>query len=196
LQFPIYGDATIEGLFVRFLGDRALYERYCAEAHADAAEPDGAGYRLTQSERLALWIYTSTDAGWYERINGELWGAACSAEVWELSGILNAALAKFPPCNRIVYRGFRTADLDAFLATYGIGNVIRWPGFTSSTLDPEKAFEGNVLFTIRSQNGRILGAYADKPAEEEVLFPSGCRFLIVSLERREDVALIELDERP
>jgi hypothetical protein len=183
-----------EEVFVLFLGERMLYEQCVTESRIlDQADH---GHGLTEAERLAIWIYTSTDAGWYARINGELWNPPCSAEVALFASVLNVALGNIPPCDRIVYRGYNADDLDAFLGTYGIGDVIRWPGFTSSTLDPAKAFEGNVLFTIRSQKGRILGQYADKPAEEEVLFPTGCRFLIISVERRDDVAFIELEERP
>lgn len=182
-----------QAVIVQFLGDRPAYER-CLASSGIESEPEP-GYGLSGAERLAIWIYTSTDEDWYNRINGELWGA-CGAAVTAFADLLNTALAKIPPCNHHVYRGYNVSDLDAFLATYGVGDLIRWPGFTSSTLDPAKAFAGNVFFTIRSQKGRILGNYADKPFEEEVLFPSGCRFLVLFVERREGDALIELEERP
>jgi len=192
LSFPIDGDEDVEEAFVHFLGDRALYERCCAEAELDdnAIDPNG----LTVSERLAIWIYSSTDDDWYERINDELWHPPESAEVAALSQLINAALQKLPVHAGLTYRGYYAADLDPFLAMFEPTAVIRWPGFTSSSVVPEKAFSGNILFAIRSQNGRILGLYADKPDEEEVLFKSGSRFVVVSVERREDLAVIELEE--
>lgn len=194
MKFPIDGDDAIEELFVQFLGDRALYERCCAEANLDNDEEDDFG--LTLSERLAIWVYSSTDDGWYARINGELWNGPCSEGVLLFAEVLDAALDKLPPYEGQVYRGYTASDLDAFLDQYGVGALIRWPGFTSSSLDPEKAFAGNVLFIIRSQSGRILGDYADKPFEDEVLFPKGSLYLVTSLERRENFAIIELEERP
>lgn len=177
-------------MFVQFLGDHARFEFCCNEAEIEAYDPLG----LSAAERLAVWIYSSTDDGWYARINGELWNGPCSDQVLKMAALLNSGLSKLPPYHGKVYRGFNTPDMDAFLETYGIGGLIRWPGFTSSTLNPEKAFEGNVLFIIHSKSGRILNSYADKPSEEEVLFSSACRFVVISLEREEDFAIIELEE--
>ncbi|HLZ05063.1 MAG TPA: ADP-ribosyltransferase domain-containing protein [Bradyrhizobium sp.] len=192
IAFPIDGDRALDDLFVRFLGGRALYEDCCVSSRIDddPAEPNG----LSSAERLAIWIYSSTDQHWYERINGELWSPSCSTEVQQFSEILNVALRKLPTHDGIVHRGYYAADLDEFCETYDVGIVVRWPGFTSTSAVREEAFPGNVLFTIRSYSGRILGLYADKPSEREILFPSGTRYRVTFMERDDDVVVIELEE--
>src|SRR5262245_22001524 len=61
LSFPIDGDEEVEEVFVQFLGDRPLYESCCAEARLANDGDDANPHRLTASERLAIWVYSSTD---------------------------------------------------------------------------------------------------------------------------------------
>jgi hypothetical protein len=187
-------DKAIERMFVRFLGDRALYRRYRDETKAARAKRAGPDYGLSEFEQLAIWIYSCTKGSWHQRINSELWRGPCSVEVSMLTHLLSRALTKIPPCTQIVYRGYLTEDIDGFLPRYAVGARVIWPAFTSSTLVPEKAYEGNILFTIRSQSGRTIATFSEDPSQEEVLFPCGCHFQINSVERREDDALLELEE--
>ena len=193
VSFPIDDDHDVEAVFVRFLGEFAVY----ADCRHRSKVEDGVDLNgLSAAERLAIWIYSSTDSDFYARINGELWSPPCSAEVSEFSEILHLALRKLPAHDGITYRGYNAANFDDFLDQFEPGITIRWPGFTSSTLDRAEAYEGNVLFIIRSHNGRILGLYADDPGEREVLFPGGTRFQVLSVERDDDAAVIELEEVP
>jgi hypothetical protein len=144
---------------------------------------------------MAIWVYSSTDENWYEVINGVLWGAR-SGDVSAFAAILNSALSKLLTYEGTVYRGYTPPDLDEFVRSYDPGMYIRWPGFTSTTGNREKAFSGNVLFRIKVKSGRILGDYADKSEEEEVLLPSGARVYVLALERDGDAVIVDLEERP
>jgi hypothetical protein len=94
-----------------------------------------------------------------------------------------------------VYRGYTPPDWGQFVDYIDhVGEPITWWGFLSSAKTPEKAFMGNVFFTIRSHHGRELGDYADKPAEDEVTFPAETQFLVVALEPVEGMLLVELEE--
>ena len=55
------------------------------------------------------------------------------------------------------------------------------PGFTASSLDPNRAFGGNVTFTIDSQNGKYIAPYAgDFARQQEVLFDKNSRFEVLA----------------
>jgi hypothetical protein len=163
-----------ESVFIDIVGgDRDVYEQ-CAEEAMSRKVPH---YGLTFEERMAIWIYSSTDARWYERINGSLWKPVGSdPKVTIFARLLNKALQRLPEFQGTVYRGYRAHDLAAFTERYIREQVILWPGFTSTSHRREKAFTGNVLFRILSKTGRLLGEYADAPSEEEVLIPSGSTF--------------------
>lgn len=88
-----------------------------------------------------------------------------------------------------VYRGIKSASLDAFLADYDVGKIMTWDRFTSATRKPEHAFYGDVLFIIESKTGRALSG-----DEEEVLFMPGTSFKVLGLERRGDNAVISMEE--
>jgi hypothetical protein len=181
-------------MFIALLGgDEALYDRCLAEA-LTGPNPSG----LSDVERMAIWVYSSTDQKWYERINSELRGGAPSLTVQIFAELWNTALDQLPNHVGVVYRGFYAADLDGatdqILRAYDASALIEWHAFTSSSKDVKKAFPGNVLFIIRSQSGRVLGPYADKPAEEEILFKAGSRYNVTALEREADYLIVQLDE--
>jgi hypothetical protein len=184
--------AAVKTLFVRFLrGGETLYERCCKKAKIDTPGP----CNLEPDERLAVWIYTATEARWYERINGSLRGLHHDPDVQFFAEILNEALAKLPRFEGDVYRGMTVPDLDVMAQRYVAGETLGWISFTSCSKVPEQAFHGNVIFIITSQNGRIIGEYADKPTEEEILFRTGFVFEVVAAERRGGRLVIQVAER-
>jgi hypothetical protein len=164
-NFPIGSPDEVKALFLRLLGsDVAQYEQGRQEA-LSKSNPQS----LSDDERLAIWFYSSTDDLWYTRVNRELWTLSPSDDIAFFAELLNAAIAKLQPESGTVFRGYRTADLAAFLAGHRVRQTIRWPGFSSSSRILGQAFPGNVLFVIKSKTGKILGSYADRPAEAEIL---------------------------
>lgn len=189
--FQTNDTATVKAVICRLTGgDDATYDSWCQEAGVSAL----CSFGLTADERLAIWIYSSTDDRWYERINRELRELNPCDDVKFFAQLLNEALEKTPVFAGQAYRGMTVPDIDAHIEDYDIGKVVPWAAFTSSTRDLAKAFSGNVLFIISSQNGRVLGAYADKPAEEEVLFKAGSKFRVLAAERLDGLLIISVAE--
>jgi NAD:arginine ADP-ribosyltransferase len=145
-------------------------------------------------EALAMFVYT-TPMPWHEQINKALWQRLPNKGVLTFADALNSALTKIPPYGGVAYRGFTADNLDAFSKRYRRGHPIRMLGFTSASISPDKAFNGNVLFTIRSHTGGILWMWAaDYGETDEVVFPSGSLFNVISVERHEDKAFVALEE--
>ena len=154
------------------------------------------GGTVLNYEALAIYAY-STELTWHERINSELWRGDPSADVVLFTSVLNSTLTKLPPYllnSRVVYRGFKADNLDAFLRRYRVGHQVTFPAFTSATFKRELAFGGNVLFTIRTLTGKAIWYLAANFDEMEVLIPSGRSFRVIDVERHSEAAVISLDE--
>ena len=189
--FPTTDAVDVKAMLCRLTGgDDNDYDSWCGDAHVSTACP----YGLSADERLAVWIYSSTNDSWYERINRELRELNPSEDVRFFAQLLNEALEKLPAFVGEVYRGMTVPDLDAHVDDYEIDVIVPWAAFTSSSREITKAFDGNVLFSIASQNGRGLGVYADKPSEEEILFCSGSKFRVLAAERRDGFLIISVAE--
>ena len=117
-----------------------------------------------------------------------------STAVSSFARILNNALQKLPRHVGAVYRGYESRRLSADFAKYPLGAVVEWPGFTSSTTDEDMAYDGNMLFTILSRTGRILGSYSDIPHELEVMFRTGTKFRVLRAEQVGSDVVIEMEE--
>ncbi|TIS65600.1 MAG: hypothetical protein E5W92_19850 [Mesorhizobium sp.] len=149
-------------------------------------------------EALAFYVY-STGVSWHDHINGSLWSGNASPEVLQFVDVLNRALGKLPPYvlnEGLVYRGYRTDDAEALAARYTVGQVVRFPGFTSAAFREEDAFYGNVLFTIRALTARRIWFLAADYYENEVLIPAGRSFQVVDVTTSYGRAAIFLDELP
>ncbi len=181
---------TYQDVFIGFIGDEALFERYCRAARVYDPGP----HDLSGAERLAVWIYACANIDWQLRINRELWDGEASGAVEGMEAILNAALRRLPRYTGRVYRAFNEPDLDDMLREYIAGGTVLWFEFASCTPDLDVAREGNVLFIVNSRNARLLGAYAEDPDSGEVVFCSGSRFRVRAVERRKAFAVIELEE--
>ncbi len=95
---------------------------------------------------------------------------------------LNLALEKLPPHSGLVYRG---TDLPPeVLAQYQPGAVVTEAAFVSTSVDPavarSPAFAGNVEFRIVSATGRDISSLSLISHEQEVLFPSGMQFYVIT----------------
>lgn len=149
-------------------------------------------------EALAFYVY-STGVAWHDHINGSLWSGNPSREVLQFANVLNRALGKLPPYvlnEGLVFRGYRTVDAEAFAARYKVGEVVRFPGFTSAAFREDDAFYGNVLFTIKALTARRIWFLAADYEENEVLIPAGQSFQIVGVRASHGRAAIFLDELP
>jgi hypothetical protein len=191
ISHPIDGDYAVQDAFVQFLGKQRDFDDCCKRSGLKDG-PDAAG--LSAADRLSIWVYTSHFSAWYVQINSELWSGAPSAAVAGFTRILNNALKKLPNYQGLVFRGYESRNFTADLAKYTVGATITWPGFTSTTTDPNEAYDGNMLFTIYCRSGRILGDYADVPAEQEVTFVTDTKFRVLDVERRGSAVVIELLE--
>lgn len=190
ISHPIDGDSALDDVFVQFLG-KPSFDDCCLRSRAW----DGVDARnLSTAERLAIWVYTTDFSRWYLQINAELWGGTPSTAVSNFARILNNALQKLPQHVGAVYRGYESKRLSADFAKYPVGAVVEWPGFTSSTTDEDMAYDGNMLFTILSRTGRILGSYSDIPREQEVTFRTGTKFRVLRAEQIGSDVVIEMEE--
>lgn len=98
------------------------------------------------------------------------------ASVAAFRDTLNDALDKLPDRPGVTRRGTNLpADV---LARYQPGQVVTELGFTSTG----KPFNGNELFKIHGKHGKLVQPYSAHPSEEEVLFRSGTKFVV--LDRR------------
>ncbi|HEX5811697.1 MAG TPA: ADP-ribosyltransferase, partial [Pseudonocardia sp.] len=110
---------------------------------------------------------------------------------------VSSVLAKLPPTPGTVYRGTTLSDDE--LARYQPGERVIEPGFTASSLDPTRAFGGNVTFTIDSVNGKYVAPYAGTFAgQQEVLFDKNSQFEVLSrdVDPQTGKTEIELSEVP
>jgi hypothetical protein len=190
-SFPTDDAVAIKEMLCRLIGgDDGDYNSWCNEARVSEACPLG----LSCEERLAIWVYSSTNDRWYERINRELRELHPCDDVRFFTELLNEALEKLPAFHGEVFRGMTVPNIDDHVDDYDVGVEVIWDAFTSSSRQITKAFDGNVFFTIASQNGRVLGVYADKPSEEEILFRAGSKFKVLAAERRDGVLIISVAE--
>jgi len=151
---------------------------------------------LYNFEALAFYVYT-TGLAWHEYLNAELWKDVPNPNCIVFRDVLNAALDKVPLYKArggVVYRGYRTENIEAFLKGYTPETNIVFPGFTSAAFTPEHAFGGNVLFIIKALTARAVRYVSANFYEYEVLIPAGRTFHVRDVQRSEGRAVILMDE--
>lgn len=135
--------------------------------------------RLTSEEQLALADYTGSG---YQDLNSALRSDALDASQHARIDALNNALEKLPAYQGPVIRGTNLPP--EVLAQYQPGEVITEDAFLSTTTNEAVArsptFAGNVEFRILSSTGRDISFVSMFPGEQEILFPAGTRFYVVS----------------
>ncbi|MGO9153601.1 ADP-ribosyltransferase [Mycobacterium sp.] len=134
---------------------------------------------LTWDDRLALADYTGSG---YEDLNRALRSDALDASHHARIDALNNALEKLPAYQGPVIRGTNLPP--EVLDQYRPGEIITEDAFLSTTTNTAVArsptFAGNVEFRILSSTGRDISSLSMFPGEQEILFPPGTRFYIVS----------------
>jgi hypothetical protein len=148
---------------------------------------------MSADEQVAIWTYTSDD-GWHQRINEELWENRATREVTDFAYYLDATLRSAFKFHGPVYRGYTSDDLEDFVQGYSVGAVQEFPAFTSTTKDLNQAFVGNVLFVISAQHGGDIEELSALPAEQEVLFSTRTKFRTLAKEMTGNTAIIELEQ--
>ncbi|OBG30628.1 ADP-ribosyltransferase [Mycobacterium sp. E3198] len=146
---------------------------------ADEGEHPDPGDRLTSDDLSALSHYTGFG---YSDLNDALRSDALDASQHARVEALKSALNKLPPYEGPVVRGTNLPP--EALAQYRPGEFIIEKGFMSTTVNTAVArsptFAGNVEFRILSSTGRDISSFSTFPAEQEILFPAGTRFYVVS----------------
>jgi ADP-ribosyltransferase exoenzyme len=151
---------------------------------------------LTSEHLSAVADYTGLG---HEDLNSALRNGTMDASQQARVEALNQALGKLPPHSGLVFRG--TGLPPEVLAQYQPGAVVTEDAFVSTSVDPavarSPAFAGNVEFRIVSETGRYISSLSSISHEQEVLFPSGLQFYVIS--RRTDpltgTIIIEMAER-
>jgi hypothetical protein len=150
-----------------------------ADGPVDGGDPPTFIYGLTWDDLGALADYTGYG---YEDLNGALRSDAVDASQHARVEALSNALEKLPAYQGPVIRGTNLPP--EVLDQYQPGEVITEDAFLSATTNTavarSPAFAGNVEFRILSNTGRDISPVSMFPGEQEILFPAGTRFYVVS----------------
>lgn len=134
---------------------------------------------LNADDVAALAHYTGPG---YQDLNFALREGALDASQQARVDALQKALEKLPVYEGAVVRG-TNLPADA-LEQYRPGDVITEPAFTSTSRDHTVAqspiFAGNTEFRIWSTTGRDVSSVSMYPGEQEILFPAGSKFYVIS----------------
>jgi hypothetical protein len=151
---------------------------------------------LMSEDLSALNNYTGLG---HEYLNDALRTGTLDASQQARVDALNRALEKLPLHSGLVYRG---TDLPPeVLAQYQPGAVVTEDAFVSTSVDPavarSPAFAGNVEFRIVSETGRDISSLSLISHEQEVLFPSGMQFYVITrtTDPRTGTTIVEMAER-
>lgn len=177
---------------------------------------------MTLIDVAVVHVYTQ-ETELYHCMNGALggWGKPDPDGLQGLThytGIIKLlfnALEKLPPMSgEEVFRGVRNVKLNVLLKGKGVGDIVIWGAFTSTSVDAgtlhdptffgfEPGLGERVIFHIRNETGvRIqelsekgcLFGYTDED-EEEVLLKPGSRFVIDSITSlSEEITQVQMHE--
>lgn len=157
--------------------------------------------RLAMTERAAIYYYT-TNFG-YRAMNRNLREVAVgrgsmSVAHFRIARIIDHALARLPRYEGTVYRGIQraTGNLRERLLNLDPGDVVAFRGFTSSSANPDRKFNGAIELRIVSISGRKVDHLAWKPVEEEVLFGRGLQFRLIGHRFDGMTLVVDLEELP
>ena len=147
---------------------------------------------LTKDEEYAIKTYISSKS---YVINDNLRrGLELSNEDKKLVKDLNSALDKMPIYKGTVVRDldFMPYDVNDFIKGHKVGNVVRYPAFTSSTKNNTYSDDPNVRLIIKSKTGRDISNYNE--GEAEILFKTNCSFSILKQEEKDGIIILYMNE--
>ncbi|BBF91781.1 hypothetical protein [Blastochloris tepida] len=194
-------------------GDERTLLAMIAAEQAIGGDPFG----LDPIERVLVRLWTSSGS-WHRIFNGEMDGRPLALGdyrgVFVLQARFDTAIRKLPSFAGVCFRGVRAVppsterlepvqmgsartnapDWRAFWVDR-VGQTLRWNRYSSASADPDRAFSGELLFTIVSRAGRRLQGYAEDEGEQEILFLPGTLFHMIeciACGDRLNVTLIEI----
>ncbi|MDT5259459.1 MAG: hypothetical protein QOD10_4539 [Mycobacterium sp.] len=152
---------------------------------AEHQNPAEGGYHsstidsLTSDDLSAMADYSGSG---YNELNSALRSDEVDASQYARVQAINDALQKLPAYHGPVIRGTNLPP--EVLAQYRPGEIVTEDAFVSTTTNPAVArspsFAGNVEFRIMSSTGRDISSVSMFPSEQEILFPAGTSFYVVS----------------
>ncbi len=167
---------------------RALGSHYRTALNAGrskvAAGADRRG--MTDPELATTWSYTTEQGGrWYHydavnrtlRTHGGPDQPLLPQRVDDYRLTLNDALDRLPDQAGTFWRGVRLSPAE--IASYELGSVQTWAGFSSTSRRQERAFPRNTIFEVRARRGKDIRAFSNSPGEDEALLRAGFRFRVL-----------------
>ena len=143
---------------------------------------------LQPNQIMALYLYTGNYTI-FKQVNSAL---KHDDSPWTpIVNCLYSAINKLPPYVNEVYRSInKKFTMDSF----AIGKVLSWNSFslgssewkTSADLIAKKT---GVIFIIHSKSGRLINKYSKHPADNEVMFLPGTKFVITNHYRADPICL-------
>lgn len=130
---------------------------------------------MTTAEIWTIYNYTTSN---YREINTALRADPVLPKYQNYRDIFNSALAKIKKFSGEVKRG---ASLPPqIFAQHQVGAVVTYPAFTSTST--AKAWSGAQQFVIKSKAGHYVEPISAHRGENEVIFPAGSKFKVLSIE--------------
>ena len=110
--------------------------------------------------------------------------------------VTNSGLEKLQPYQGITYRGTNLTELQIgkYKEALKKGEVWIEKGFTSSSMDKQSAFKGNVRYEFLSKTGVMVEKLSEFDNEKEVLFKSNSQFQILEVIENNGSTLIRMEE--
>lgn len=160
---------------------------------------------FTEAEISAIRSYTGA---FYGEVNRALWdekaGTPLEPGLRAYQTVMLPALGKIQSYQGAVKR---FSELPAkVLAEHQVGSVVTYDAYTSTSFDPNWAWQGganstpNGFLIYAAKRGKSVANISTSPAEKEVLFAPGTRFKVLSRKEREtrpgtfDFVMAEVDE--
>lgn len=139
-----------------------------------------------EGDPVGITINTYTKSGYF--VNKKLINNTADAVDLKYADNLDRALKAAPKYEADeVWRALRYDENRAAALQSAIGKDIEWEGFTSTTTSRKIAEDfgtkDDMFFRIRNaKGGRSIQQYSSVRGEEEVLYPRGSRFRVISVE--------------
>ncbi|ARK08855.1 ADP-ribosyltransferase [Fibrella sp. ES10-3-2-2] len=174
-----------------------LYVKALAEIEK-RQQAGGLPAKLSIEEMAAVNNYTRSI---YYNLNRWLRGGSASAipnqaRLEVMDEVLSTTLAKLPATKKTVYRilDLNTADVNVYKQALQNKTTVTFKAYTSTSLNPNIVFEGNVKMIIKSKRGRGIASMSQFPEEREVLFTKGATFGVTQVELVNGRTFIHLTE--
>jgi hypothetical protein len=145
--------------------------------------------QLQPIERAAVGFYTTNDPLSFGS-NGSLWSGYWSSHKssgWFIKS-LSSALGKLPKSPGVVYSGVKidTPFVEKFISNlFSTGTYVS-RGFLSTSINAETNYTRNrpLILIIHGRSGVDVAPFSNYGFEKEILFPPGCEFKVLSIEKR------------